>query len=78
MPTDFLEQLAEMEVPELPEHFDRQLHQRVNRSLLAQQLVDLAVRGLPWAVLQLARALLGVLVYTTTGRFPQEQDKTSR
>ena len=73
MATDFLEQLAEMEVPELPDHFDRQLHQRVNRSLLLQQLLELAVSGLPWAALQFARALLGLLVYTATGRFPEDK-----
>jgi hypothetical protein len=71
MATDLFEKLAELEVPPPPEadHFDRQLHDRVNRSLVAGQLVDLATGGLPWAILHFSRALLGLVTLTLTGRY---------
>ena len=71
MATDFFEQLAELEVPPPPEaeQFDRQLHDRVNRSLVAGQLVDLATGGLPWAFIHFARALVGLVTLTLTGRY---------
>jgi len=73
MASDFLEQLAELDVPTPPAEFDRQLHARVNRSLVLQHLFDLAVGAFPWAVLGFARAVLGLVVFTTTGRFPDER-----
>jgi hypothetical protein len=73
MTTDFLEQLAQLEVPAVPQEFDRQLHQRMNRSLLAQQLLDLALSGLPWAAAHFAHALLGAIVFTATGRYPDDK-----
>lgn len=73
MPTDFLEQLAELEVPAPPAHFDRQLHQRLNQSLLAQHFFDLLLKGLPWAMLQLAAALLGLFRFTVTGQFAEPE-----
>jgi len=80
MATDFLEQLAELHVPTPPAEFDRQLHDRVNRTLLAQHLFDLAVGAFPWAMLHFARALAGLVAFSTTGRFADERkadrDKT--
>ena len=73
---NLLEQLAELEVPPPPAKFDAQLHDRVNRTLLREQLVDLFVRGLPWAALHFLRAVLGALSYTLTGRYePVEKNK---
>jgi hypothetical protein len=69
MAEDFLEQLANLEVQAPPQGFDRQLHQRVNRSLAAQQLLDLVLGGLPWALLQFAYALAGLVAFSITGRF---------
>jgi hypothetical protein len=70
---DFLEQLAQVEVPAPPAQFDRQLHQRVNRSLLLQHLFDLVVRGLPWAMLQMLGALGAVVTVGISGRFSGER-----
>jgi len=66
---NLLEQLAELEVPPPPAKFDTQLHDRVNRTLVREQLLDLFVRGLPWTALQFFKAVLGVLSYTLTGRY---------
>jgi hypothetical protein len=69
MQTDFLEQLAKIEVRQPPPEFDRQLHQRVNRTLLAQHLLGLVVGSIPWAVAQFLRCVLGALAFSVTGRF---------
>ena len=73
MAEDFLEQLANLEVQEPPAAFDRQLHQRVNRSLATQHLLDLAVGAFPWAVCHLLRALAGAVAFSATGRFDDER-----
>lgn len=75
MGSDFLEQLADVEVPPPPENFDRQLHQRVNRSLLAVQLTDLVCGALPWAVWHMCRALGGLVTLTVTGKFRDDRKK---
>ncbi len=74
MSRDFLEQLAELNVPAPPVEFDRQFHQRLNHALLLQQTLDLVVRAMPWAMLHLARALAGAIDYTLTGRFPGPEE----
>lgn len=66
---DPLEQLALLEVPDPPAGFDRQLHQRVNDWLTLQHAVDLVLRAAPWAIGELARAALGLLAFTLTGRY---------
>jgi len=73
MADDFLEQLADLEVLAPPAEFDRQLHQRVNRSLTAQHLLDLLTGGLPWAALCFAHALAGLVAFSITGRFGGER-----
>jgi hypothetical protein len=66
---DFLEQLAEIETPPPPAEFDRQLHERLNRSLMAQHLLDFAVGAVPWALGHFFRAVVGTLGFTLTGKF---------
>jgi len=55
--SDFLEQLAQMHVAEPPPAFDRQLHQRVNRSLLVRHLVEFFTGAFLWAFGQWMRDL---------------------
>ena len=71
MATDLFEQLGDLEVPPPPaaEQFDRQLHDRVNRSLVAGQIVDLGARGMPLAMWHFSRALVGLFALTLTGRY---------
>jgi hypothetical protein len=69
MATNLFERLAEMDVPPPPAHFDAQLHDRVNRSLVTWQLIDLLVRGMPWALGHFAQAMLGAAAFTLTGRY---------
>lgn len=70
---DPLEQLALLEVPEPPAEFDRQLHRRLNQRLIVQHLADLLLRAMPWAILEMARAALGLFGFTLTGRFDDER-----
>ncbi len=69
MASNLLEKLAELEVPPPPAHFDEQLHERVNRGLVVSHFVDLLLRGMPWAMLHFARALVGLIALTLTGRY---------
>lgn len=77
---NLLEQLAELEVPPPPPsaQFDRQLHERVNRSLFVWQLVDLVVSGLPWAMLHFSRAVVGLIAFTVTGQYESKPKKPRR
>jgi hypothetical protein len=69
MMPDLFEQLAQSDVPPPPPQFNRQLHDRVNRSLVASQLADLALGALPWAIGHMLRALGGFFCLTVTGKF---------
>jgi hypothetical protein len=67
---DFLEQLADLEVREPPPDFDRHLHQRLNRALLVQHIIDFFVGAIAWGAVHFLRAAAGWLLFTLTGRFP--------
>jgi hypothetical protein len=69
MANDFLHELAEIEVPPPPAQFGRQLHVRVNRSLLVVHLVEFCCGAMPWAVWELGRALGGLARFTLTGKY---------
>ncbi len=77
MSHDLFDQLAERDVPPPPPppEFNRELHERVNRSLLASQLIDLALGALPWAIFQMLRPLGGWMRLTTTGKFSDSKKK---
>ena len=70
---DFLDQLADMEVCEPPPEFNRQLHDRVNRTLLVQHLVDLVLGAAPWALAHLARSVAAWFAFTLTGKFDDQR-----
>ena len=72
---DLFEQLAELDVPPPPVEFDRQLHHRLNRTLVAMQVLDLIVRALPWALWHFGRALLGAVVFTLRGKYLEPPTK---
>ena len=78
MAPDLLEQLADVEVPPPPAAFDHQLHDKVNRTLVATQFADLLVSGFPWATAQFARALLGLVAFSVTGRYDAKSNKHRR
>jgi hypothetical protein len=79
MATDILEQLADKEVPPTPvEQLQRGFSDRLNKRLLVQQLLDLALRGLPYAAWHMVCGMIGVLYYTVVGRFAKSKgDETT-
>ena len=72
MPRDFLEELAEAPVPPLPDTFNRALHERINRRLLAGHILDLALRGIGYCFLHFGRALAGFFTLTVLGKFEKD------
>ena len=78
MPTPLLEQLARREVPPAPAELNAQVHRRLNRALLASQLVDLAVGCLPYVAAHFLRAVADFLKATFTGRFESDRRDRSR
>jgi hypothetical protein len=81
MSRDFLEQLAELEISQPPPEFDRRLHERLNRALFWQHVLDLLVGALPWAALHFARAVWAAVSFSLTGKVPgdsPEEPKKSR
>jgi hypothetical protein len=71
MLTDLLERLAELPVPPAPapQTFDREIHKRINSRLIVGQLSDLLLHGFAFAVGHFAKAMLGVIRLTLTGKF---------
>ncbi len=67
---DFLEELADRKVCEPPPDFDRQLHQRVNRTLVVQHVIDFFLGAIPWSAVHFFRGVFGWLLLTITGSFP--------
>jgi hypothetical protein len=70
---DLLEQLADYDVPPVPTQFDAELHERVNRGLLAAQAAEWVFKALPYTVLHLAGAVWGLVLFTLTGRYGHER-----
>ena len=48
MATDLFDHLAEENIPEPPDGFDQEFHERLNRTLLTVQTLEMCVRALPW------------------------------
>jgi len=80
MSTDLLERLAELPVPPAPppQVFDRAIHQRINSRLLVGQIFDLTLRGFGFGLTHFAKALLGLVRLTLTGRFEAPKNGRDR
>jgi hypothetical protein len=57
----------------MPAAFDRGLHERLNRRLLAGHMLDFGFRVMPQALAQFAQALSRFAAYTITGRYDREE-----
>jgi len=75
MAPDFLEQLADLEVPPPPTGFGKQLHQRMNRGLTVVQLTELLAVVFPSAVFEFARALAGLVRFSFSGKYEVHEKK---
>jgi hypothetical protein len=76
MSHDLLEQLSGTAVPPLPDDFDRAVHQRLNRTLVAGQLIEFVCVALPVALAEFVRATVAAALYTLSGRYPATTKKT--
>lgn len=72
MSTDLFERLAETDVPPVPAELDRAVHERLNRALVVGQVLDFAVRAIPYACFHFAKAVGGWIVLTVSGEFPKQ------
>jgi hypothetical protein len=72
---DFLEQLADLEVPPPPASFGNELHERMNRGLVIFQLIELAALVFPAAMFELARALAGLVRFSLSGKYELNEKK---
>ncbi len=57
MKGDVLEQLADTVIPPVPPEFDRSVHDRLNTVLIVEHLLDLLLRGMPYAIGNFAEAV---------------------
>lgn len=79
MSPNLLEQLAQQQVPAPPVKLRRNVQDRMNATLFALQIVDVALRVLPFALMHLAQAVAGLLCYTLTGDYePRARTDTQR
>ena len=74
MSTDLFDQLAGSDVPPPPPQLEGTVHERLNRALLIQHLWDFVLGALPWLVVQVAPAMVAVLMVTIFGRYPKRPD----
>ena len=75
MATNFLDQLAETEVPPTPEHFDEGLHERLNEAMTTSHLATFVLRSVPFVLGHLLPAAMFLFHFTLTGelnRSPQQ------
>ena len=76
MAGDLFERLADVEVPPMPDNFDHDVHQRVNKALLVVHLAELATKGMAFAAGHFLAATWGLLIFTLSGRFgPDRRDQ---
>jgi len=78
MKFDIFEQLAEHDVPPVPVDFDRQIHHRVNDSLLGVHVLEFVFQVIPYAVMHFGQAVIGLLAVTLSGGFPRDRGDRSK
>jgi hypothetical protein len=68
MSHDIFEQLTtSADVPPPPESFDRDVHRRLNKALLAMHLAEFVFKTSIFALAHFARAMVGAVVFTISG-----------
>lgn len=70
MTNNLLDQLHETEVPPPPSEMTRDVHKRLNQWLAFAQTADLVLRAFGCAAAYFAEAVLGMINYSLTGKYP--------
>jgi hypothetical protein len=78
MSFDLFEQLAERDIPPVPADFDRQVHTRLNDSLLGVHLTEFVFQVVPYAFWHFSQATIGLFVLTLSGGFPHDRSDRSK
>jgi hypothetical protein len=83
MPVDLLEKLeklAEIPIPPAPppKVFDRAVHERINSRLLMGQILEFIFRGCGFAMMHFAKAVIGAIRFTITGKLETPKDGQNR
>lgn len=79
MAQNLLEQLGKQDIPAPPARLRHNVQERMNATLVMLQIIDLAMRGLPFALFHFAQAVAGMLRLTLTGNYePHEHDDARR
>jgi len=68
---NFLDQLADEELPAVPGELDANLHHRINNLLLWQHVLELICSGIPYVFFHLLHALTGAAYFSISGRYPK-------
>jgi hypothetical protein len=77
MSHDVFEELMAAEVPPPPAEMVRDVHERLNRSLLVAQLMEFVLWAAPYAAVQLGQAVAALAVGTITGKYEVDGPPTS-
>jgi hypothetical protein len=73
MSSDLFDQLAEQEVPPVPQNLSGGVHRRLNRVLVVVHVFEFVLCVLPYCVWHFSRAVIGLVVQTVSGRFPDDR-----
>ncbi len=74
MANNLLDQLNESEVPPPPREMTRDVHERLNQWLVFAQTADLVLRAFGYAAAYFGEAVLGMISYSLTGKFPPRDE----
>jgi len=72
MAFDIFDDLAESPIPPPPAEFDTLVHKRLNRRIVAGQMADLVLRGMPYALAHFAQAVAGAVRFTVFGDYKDD------
>lgn len=69
MSNDLIEQLENVEVPQVPECLDQEIHRRVNHTLLVYHVLEFFFQAIPRACIELGRVTMGFVIFCLRGHF---------
>jgi hypothetical protein len=77
MATDLFDDLADDTIPEPPDGFDQEFHERLNRTLLTVQTIEMCIRALPWLFRYFGQAVIGAIRFTMIGQYEETSKKSN-